>query len=365
MAAEFNFFPFESGNGAFITEPRWKLMFTWMRTVGVLTTEETLPEDASLFVAPTSPGLAVEVYPGEAFVQGMFWSHTGDPYGLSINGNTSGNPRIDLVVLRTDFVSDIIEYIVIQGTPDPSPVAPDPVQNSTVWDLPLATVDVANEATEITDVDITDVRVRSVQGDIGSSAVTLTNAGTTSLVNTPAGPNVKTKGLVPASGIAFSTSSTDIAISSTQSNICILRNSADIVYTNGTSAAINFDTEEYDPAGMHSTSVNPDRINILEDGIYYVTCGLAISGNVSSTDVMYITIYGVISGSSTSIAQDSVIPKGSNNNLNCSRLIKLAAGDYVIAYVTNSSNETITVKAYGAGYYQSPIFSAVKVSNNI
>lgn len=191
MAAEFNYFPFESGDGAFITEPRWKLMFTWMRTVGVLTTAETLPTDDDLFVGPTDPGLSVEVFPGEAFIQGMFWSHTGDTAPLAINENDSGDPRIDLVVLRTDFVNDIIEYVVIEGTPDPSPVAPDPVQNDTVWDLPLATVDVADGATEITDMDITDERVPSYQAQKGSSplvagsGITITYSGDQVIISSP------------------------------------------------------------------------------------------------------------------------------------------------------------------------------------
>jgi hypothetical protein len=191
MASEFNYFPFESGDGAFITEPRWKLMFTWMRTVGVLTTEETLPPDDELFVGPTTPGLSVEVFPGEAFIQGMFWSHTDDPAALAITENDSGDPRIDLVVLRTDFVNDIIEYVVIEGTPDPSPVAPDPVQNDTVWDLPLATVDVADGATEITSMDITDERVPSYQAQKGSSplvagsGITITYVGDQVVISSP------------------------------------------------------------------------------------------------------------------------------------------------------------------------------------
>lgn len=191
MTADFDYFPFESGDGAFITEPRWKLMFTWMRTVGVLTLEDPLPTDADLFVGPTMPGLSVEVFPGEAFIQGMFWSHTGDPAGLSITGNTSGDPRIDLVVLRTDFVNDIIEYVVIEGDPDPSPVPPDPIQNDTVWDLPLAEVEVADGATEITSMDITDVRVPSYQAQKGSSplvagsGITLTYSGDQIIISSP------------------------------------------------------------------------------------------------------------------------------------------------------------------------------------
>ena len=186
MPAEFVYFPFDEGEGAFLTEDRWKLMFTWMRTVGVLTTEDELPEDAALFVAPTSPGLAVEVYPGEAFVLGMFWSHTDDPSPLAIIDNESedGQDRIDLVVLRTDFLTNIMEYVVIEGEPSEDPEPPEPWQNSTIWDLPLAEVYVAFEAEVIVADDITDVRVRSLQANTGSSPL-IAGEGITITYNGP------------------------------------------------------------------------------------------------------------------------------------------------------------------------------------
>ena len=175
----FDYFPFESGDGAFITEPRWTDMFTWMRTVGVLSEDTTLATDAELAVNPASPsvGTQVQVEDGEAFIQGFMFIQTDGPEVIDIPLNDSGDPRIDLLVLRLDKTNDIIEYVDIEGTPDPSPVAPDPIQNSTIWDLPLAEIAVANGAVTILSGDITDVRVRSMQGDGGSTAVTLTSAG--------------------------------------------------------------------------------------------------------------------------------------------------------------------------------------------
>lgn len=189
MPSEFFFYPFDEGEGSTLTEDRWKWLFTWMRTVGVLTTEESLPEDADLFVAPANIGLAVQVYPGEAFIQGMYWRHAGDPWSLSIIDNEDedagedGYARIDLVVLRCDFPNDIMEYVVIEGEPAEFPEPPEPIQNDTIWDLPLAQVYVEAEAAEIDPEDITDLREPSYQAWTGSSplvageGVTLTYDG--------------------------------------------------------------------------------------------------------------------------------------------------------------------------------------------
>jgi hypothetical protein len=196
-------------------------------------------------------------------------------------------------------------------------------------------------------------------------AVTLGNAGSGStLVATPSSTTLATKSVTAGSGIAFTTSATDITIANTQTNICIVRNSADITYLNGSAANLTFNTDEYDPAGMHSTSVNTDRINILENGMYNIISCIALTGNAAATDVVYNTVYASISGVSTAITQSSTIPRAaSGGNLGSSRLLFLSAGDYVTSQVSNSSGQTVVIKAYGAPFYQSPILSVMKVSN--
>lgn len=214
----FDFFPFESGDGAFITEPRWSDMFTWMRTVGVLSEDTTLAPDGELAVNPADPstGTQVQVEDGEAFIQGFMFIQTDGPEVIGIPLNESGDPRIDLLVLRLDKENDIIEYVDIEGDPDPSPVAPDPIQNSTIWDLPLAEIYVADGATTITSMDITDVRVRSLQGDGGSSAVTLDSAGLgESLVAQGVGPNIENKSLVEGANISLTSDADTVTITAT------------------------------------------------------------------------------------------------------------------------------------------------------
>ena len=86
MPAEFNYFPFDAGEGSETLESRWVLMMQYMRTSGVIS--DNVPLDTStddLAVTASSPGLAVDVAIGEAFLLGTFWSHTGDPATLTID----------------------------------------------------------------------------------------------------------------------------------------------------------------------------------------------------------------------------------------------------------------------------------------
>src|SRR5690606_21386715 len=87
-------------------------------------------------------GLQIKIAPGRAWIKGHMFKHTGDYHYMPISPNTSGTTRTDLVVIRNNFVNNVISYQILQGTTTP-------VQNSTTWDLPLATVSVPNGAASI------------------------------------------------------------------------------------------------------------------------------------------------------------------------------------------------------------------------
>ncbi len=417
--SDFNFYPFESGDGAFITEPRWTDMFTWMRTVGVLSEDTTLAPDAELAVNPADPsiGTQVQVEDGQGFIQGFMFIQTNGPEVIDIPLNDSGDPRIDILVLRLDKTNDIISYVDIAGTPDPSPVPPDPVQNSTIWDLPLAQIYVADGATTITSGDITDLRVRSTQGDGGSSAVTLesvgsgqsivaqgtgpnleaksieginnatvtsdadtvtvdvdfaditlTNAGVgASLVNTSSGPNVKTKGVIGGSGIVVANSSTDITLSAATNSVCILRNAVDVSVGNGTTVSLLWDTEELDPSGMHPPG--QDYIYALSPGIYAVNAWIQTSSTASATDAIVCSLYHFDSNLSANflIGESYSFPKSTNNfcDLSISTIVKASTNDYFYLLFVNLSGVSITIyssQTYPL-YYKFPRFSVIKISD--
>lgn len=88
----------------------------------------------------------------------VFRSGSTDLVLEQLAANTSGNPRIDLVVLRLDRSDYTIAPAVITGTPAANPVAPLPVRGqgpSGFFDMPMAAVRVAHNASTIAAGDVT------------------------------------------------------------------------------------------------------------------------------------------------------------------------------------------------------------------
>jgi len=115
--------------------------------------------DAGLYglrVLQSSPTAAtVRVFPGAALVQGIFY-RLDSAMNLAIAANASGNPRIDLVVLRADYVAQTVRLAVKTGTPAASPVRPNITQSAGVtWEIALADVAVASGFTVISAADVT------------------------------------------------------------------------------------------------------------------------------------------------------------------------------------------------------------------
>jgi hypothetical protein len=206
MVATFDFFPYSTGDGSSMTATRFQGINRMIRTNGIFSTNVPLDTSTTdLYVIPGAVGLTVNIKPGTAFVYGTYWGHSGDDSEVTLNANSSGDTRIDLVVLRADFVNNITSYIAIEGTPDPSPVAPDAIQNSTTWDIPLATVSIVDGAISISSGDITDERTRSTQGP--SCFISSEQTGTGSTQDIPHG-----LGLIPFSVLIVPTDTTDAGI---------------------------------------------------------------------------------------------------------------------------------------------------------
>lgn len=110
--------------------------------------------------SPASTNIEVEV--GVALVHGYLYENTA-ALTLTVGANASGNPRIDTVVLRADFVAQTVRAVIKQGTPAGSPARVTLQQDTSVWEIPLADIAVANGFSTISNSNITDRR-RSVQG---------------------------------------------------------------------------------------------------------------------------------------------------------------------------------------------------------
>lgn len=93
---------------------------------------------------------------------------------LVIGGNSSGNPRIDAVIVYVDkaatpdaTASNVLKFTIVAGTAAASPVAPSDVEVQSAIGagnpfIRLAEVLVANGASSITNANITDKRVNAV-----------------------------------------------------------------------------------------------------------------------------------------------------------------------------------------------------------
>lgn len=93
-------------------------------------------------------GLAVEAAPGGAVIDGRFYA-LDTAKTLPIEPNTSGNDRIDAVVLRLDHAARAIYPTVIAGTPAAQPERPSPLCTDAVHDILLAAVLVPNACESI------------------------------------------------------------------------------------------------------------------------------------------------------------------------------------------------------------------------
>lgn len=91
-----------------------------------------------------------------ALVRGHIWSAGSSIITTAIAANTSGSTRVDLAVLRLSRTTWDVNFTVIAGTPGAGAPAPTFNTSSTGnFDLPLATITVANNASTITAGNVT------------------------------------------------------------------------------------------------------------------------------------------------------------------------------------------------------------------
>jgi hypothetical protein len=106
-------------------------------------------------------GLTATVSTGGVMVQGRVKHLTA---AQTVEFETAANlPRLDRVIVRRDLSNSVRDLVldVLTGTPATSPAAPALTRNETVWEICLATVRVAANATNIQQSNITDTRLDS------------------------------------------------------------------------------------------------------------------------------------------------------------------------------------------------------------
>src|SRR5688500_5163194 len=103
-----------------------------------------------LQVTATSPAsVTVEVQAGAALVNGRLYENT-SAVTLAVSANASGNPRIDTVIMRVDYIAQTVRLVIKQGTPAVSPARPALQQDTSIWETPLADIAVANGFSTLT-----------------------------------------------------------------------------------------------------------------------------------------------------------------------------------------------------------------------
>lgn len=133
-----------------MSEDAWSSMVSdWHDGGGVHGT----PASTDLQPYGDSSGMQIKVRAGAATVLGQ-WGKTTSESIIDIASNSSGNPRIDRVVVRRDSTGNTLKLVRIAGTPASSPSAP----ALTAQDIPVARVLVASGAVSIGAADVTDER---------------------------------------------------------------------------------------------------------------------------------------------------------------------------------------------------------------
>ncbi|CAN5653570.1 hypothetical protein BH23CHL7_BH23CHL7_20290 [soil metagenome] len=103
--------------------------------------------------------MSVRVETGVAFARGYYLEVYSSAETLAIAAADPANPRIDRVVVRRDLAGRTGTLAVLTGTPAGSPTAPTLTQSEAgIWEIPLAQVAIAANATSLTNANITDER---------------------------------------------------------------------------------------------------------------------------------------------------------------------------------------------------------------
>jgi hypothetical protein len=147
-------YPFDAGTGATVTEAQYSQMFRRLQWSGVHGTIS----GTELKTFGDSSGMQVKVPAGFAFVRGHMYKSDATET-LAITAANATNPRRDLVVLRLNPTSNSVVLAVVTGTAAASPTDPTLTQTDEgTFELPIARVTVAANATTIAAGAVTDLR---------------------------------------------------------------------------------------------------------------------------------------------------------------------------------------------------------------
>lgn len=128
-----------------------------------------------------------------------------------------------------------------------------------------------------------------------------------------------------------------------------------------TPAAMAWDSELYDTAGMHSTSVNNSRLTATETGLYFVNLAVQVveGAGTTSIGIFLSKNSGGTPGAGLLIDREYLTSAGyTNHSLQITTTIDLAAGDYVDSWVFRTGGTTgNTVASNLLSYFEAHMIS--------
>lgn len=144
-------------NGAGVTDAVYEQLMCEVTGVGRIGLRQAGQALSVPFVFADSSGRQVKVRANASYlVRGFRWdSEEGSV--RSIDANTSGNPRLDLVVLRLDRTDFTVRLQILKGTPAATPTLPTLTQQlgpTGRYEVPIASVRVNNNAVTIASGDV-------------------------------------------------------------------------------------------------------------------------------------------------------------------------------------------------------------------
>jgi microcystin-dependent protein len=126
--------------------------------LAVVAGERTGVTSGLVVTAATPAAQAVVVSAGKLLCAGQLYTNT-TALTLALEENAAGNPRLDSIVVETDWTAKTARLKVLKGTPAASPTAPALTQIAGVlWQEQLATVALADGYTTVVDADVTRTR---------------------------------------------------------------------------------------------------------------------------------------------------------------------------------------------------------------
>lgn len=149
MATAFDtYLPFDSGAGANVTESGWRSMMAGVMRDGPIITGLANTAWDGVLKPSAGAGRSVDVAAGSVWIQGHYGSTTSTK-NLTVAANATGSTRYDCIVARADFVNNVVELDIVTGTTS----LPALTQNTSMWEIALGYVTIANGASTVTVTD--------------------------------------------------------------------------------------------------------------------------------------------------------------------------------------------------------------------